>query len=312
MHLLLDVPASSAMIYFAIPTLLKDTTEPSPGIFFDILVLMIYIKSMITHIDHLSAPELQIFSSYNENQLRRYYEPEAGIFIAESPNVIARALAAGYEPISALICENELTNCNINFPADLPVYAAPFDVLTQITGFELTRGLLCAMRRRALPSPEMILAEAKNIAVLDDIENPTNVGAIFRSAAALNVDAILLTQGSSDPLYRRAIRVSMGNVFNIPWTFFDKDADYISLLKESGYTTIAMALKENAKLLDDPVLKSSDKTAVILGNEGMGLPQKTIDACDYTCIIPMKDNIDSLNVAAASAVTFWELFHKKK
>lgn len=268
---------------------------------------------MIINIQDLSLNELRIFSSYNENQLRRYYEPEAGIFIAESPNVIARALAAGYEPISALICENELTNCNINFPADLPVYAAPFDVLTQITGFELTRGLLCAMRRRTLPSPEMILAEAKNIAVLDDIENPTNVGAIFRSAAALNVDAILLTQGCSDPLYRRAIRVSMGNVFNIPWTFISSgEQHYVDYLKSQGYITIAMALKDDAKLLDDPILKEGGKTAVILGNEGMGLPQKTIDACDYTCIIPMKDNIDSLNVAAASAVTFWELFHKKK
>lgn len=260
----------------------------------------------IIEIADISAPELEVYARLNEAQLLHYYEPEEGIFIAESPKVIVRALNAGYKPISLLLerkhIEGEakelIARCNV------PVYTADNEILTKITGFRLTRGALCAMRRMSLPEVEDVCFGARRIAVLENVVNPTNVGAIFRSAAALNMDAILLTEGCSDPLYRRAARVSMGTVFQVRWTYFD---GRMETLKKLGFSTAAMALDDNSVSISDPKLAAEERLAIILGTEGDGLAKNTISGCDYTVKIPMSHNVDSLNVAAASAVAFWEL-----
>ena len=332
----------------------------------------------------LSLPELAVYNCWSEVQLMRYYEPQPGLFIAESPKVILRALDAGYAPLS-LLAERKLLRKAGGFPeaesaacedtseeaalsgdgeaagllqeilrrcGDIPVYSAGLDTLTQITGFRLTQGVLCAMRRRELPSVEEVCAGAGRIAVLEDVTNQTNVGAVFRSAAALGFDAVLLTGDCCDPLYRRSIRVSMGTVFQIPWTYMDGGksgeaaacengmeerqsrnpepdakrksgsapdrintgmpwhADYVSRLQNMGFAAAAMALREDSVRIDDPRLLAEEKIAVILGNEGSGLRDSTIRACDYTIRIPMAHGVDSLNVAAAGAVAFWQLGRK--
>ena len=269
------------------------------------------IMANIIEINDISIPELYPYTQTAEVQLLRYYEPEPGIFIAESPKVIRTALDSGYEPLSLLIekkyIEGQAKDI-IERCGDIPVYTAPTELLTQLTGFKLTLGVLCVMRRKPLPSPVDILSCSERIAVLEDVMNQTNVGAVFRSAAALGFDAVVLTSASSDPLYRRSIRVSMGTVFRIPWTFLNSPApDYISELKNTGFTTAAMALRKDTISIDDPILKSQKKLAVILGTEGEGLREETIGQCDHTIKIPMFHGVDSLNVAAASAVAFWEL-----
>jgi tRNA G18 (ribose-2'-O)-methylase SpoU len=265
----------------------------------------------IQEINDLGLPELFPYSCTNEVQLLRYFEPDEGIFIAESPKVIRRALADGYEPLS-MLCEKKYITGQaediISACGDITVYTAPSEVLSQLTGFKLTQGALCAMKRRKLPSPEEILKSARRIAVLEDIMNQTNVGAIFRSAAALGIDAVVLTPSCSDPLYRRSIRVSMGTVFQIPWTFLDCGSpDYVKKLGDMGFTTAAMALRDDTLPIGDESLKKAEKLAVILGTEGDGLAAKTIADCDYTVKIPMSHGVDSLNVAAASAVAFYQL-----
>ena len=256
------------------------------------------------------APELDIYARLTEAQLLNRFDPQKAMFIAESPKVIARALDAGCEPTSFLVernhineeAEQVLTRC-----AGLPVYTAELPVLTQLTGFQLTRGMLCAMRRPKMPNVETVLAGANRIVILENIQNPTNVGAIFRSAAALGMDAVLLTPGCSDPLYRRAARVSMGTVFQIPWTYLPQDTQYPELLRSLGFKTAAMALSDNSVSIDDQSLLKEEKLAVVLGSEGDGLTENTIAQCDYTVKIPMHHGVDSLNVAAASAVAFWAL-----
>lgn len=267
----------------------------------------------IMEIRDLEIPELEVYIDKKEVQLLHYYEPEPGIFIAESPNVILRALEAGYEPLSLLIEKkplDEKERAILDRCGEIPVYTASLEVLTRITGYQLARGMLCAMRRKALPSLKEICAGKHRIAILEDVVNPTNVGAIFRSAAALSMDAVLLTKGSSDPLYRRAVRVSMGTVFQIPWTIMDA-GDWperaMQELRSMGYRTAAMALKEDSVSLRDERLKKEEKLAIVLGTEGDGLAGRTIADCDYTVMIPMAHGVDSLNVAAASAVAFWEL-----
>lgn len=269
----------------------------------------------IIEINDFSAPELDVYARLTENQLLNRHEPEKGIFIAESPKVAERALNAGYEPISLLLEPKHITGEAREIVArckDVPIYTAEFEVLKQLTGFPLTRGVLCAMRRKPLPSVESVCSNARRIAVLENVVNPTNVGAIFRSAAALNMDAVLLTSACSNPLYRRASRVSMGTVFQIPWTYIGTDdhtwpQDGIKQLRELGFKTAAMALKQDSVTIDDPRLASEEKLAIILGTEGDGLADTTIADCDYTVLIPMSHAVDSLNVAAASAVAFWEL-----
>ena len=270
--------------------------------------------SNIIEITDFLVPELDIFARLPEVQLLHYYEPKPGLFIAESPNVIKRALAAGYEPISILVDSKEIkasTAQIISECGDIPIYTADYEVLKTLTGFALTRGLLCAMRRRTLPSVEEVVANARRIAVLENVVNPTNVGAIFRSAAALNMDAVLLTPACSDPLYRRSSRVSMGTVFQVPWTYFYTPADattsYVRQLQDLGFKTAAMALTDASVSIDNPKLMTEEKLAIILGTEGEGLLDSTIEACDYTVKIPMSHGVDSLNVAAASAVAFWQL-----
>jgi len=268
------------------------------------------------------APELDVYARLTENQLLNRAHPEEGMFIAESPKVIERALDAGCIPVSLLMetkhAQGEAKEM-IERCGDIPVYTAEFDVLTKLTGFALTRGALCAMYRPKLQEPEEICAKARRIAVLENVVNPTNVGAIFRSAAALHMDAVLLTPGCSDPLYRRAIRVSMGTVFQIPWTFIRDSNEMrckreviwpkqaIAELKKLGYKTAALALTDDSVSIDDSELMKEEKLAVILGNEGEGLENETIALCDYTVKIPMTHGVDSLNVAAASAVAFWQL-----
>lgn len=269
---------------------------------------------MIIEIEHLSAPELQPFLCTNENQLLRWNEPEQGLFIAESPKVIRRALNAGYQPVS-LLCERKYITGQaqdiIASCSDIPVYTADSDILTEITGFKLTQGILCAMLRHELPDAESICRNASRIVILEDIMNQTNIGAIFRSAAALGMDAVLLTSGCSDPLYRRSVRVSMGTVFQIPWAYLDKPSpDYVDFLKAQSFHTAAMALRNDTLCIDDPKFSSASRLAVILGTEGDGLQDSTIQACDDTVKIPMFHGVDSLNVAAASAVAFWELRRK--
>ncbi len=269
----------------------------------------------IIEITDFSALELDVYARLSEGQLLNRHEPENGLFIAESPKVIERALDAGCQPVSLLLEPKHITGEAREIIArcgSVPVYTAEFDVLKQLTGFPLTRGALCAMRRPPLPEVETICRNARRIAVLENVVNPTNVGAIFRSAAALGMDAVLLTPACSNPLYRRSIRVSMGTVFQIPWTYIGRDAtqwpgDGMNLLESFGFKTVAMALTDDSVSIDDPCLKSADKLAVILGTEGDGLSSDTIARCDYTVRIPMSPGVDSLNVAAASAVAFWQL-----
>lgn len=272
----------------------------------------------IIPITDLHTPELEIYNERREVQLLRYYEPAPGLFIAESANVILRALTAGYEPLSILMEQREADSEKgrevlgriMEISEDIPAYVSSKEVLSQIAGFKLARGMLCAMRRRALPKVEELCRDARRIAVLENVVNPTNVGAIFRSAAALGIDAVLLTAGCSDPLYRRAARVSMGTVFQVPWTFLGTEdwADRtMEQLRDMGYRTAAMALKEDSLSPDARVLQEAEKLAIILGTEGEGLAADTIADCDYTVCIPMARGVDSLNVAAASAVAFWEL-----
>ena len=263
-------------------------------------------------ITDFADPALDVYARLTENQLVNREDLSQGLFIAESPKVIERALNAGYVPVSFLMeprhvetqARDILARCG-----EVPVYTAPLDVLKQLTGFPLTRGMLCAMRRRPLPAVETVCAGAKRVAVLEDVMNPTNVGAIFRSAAALGIDAVLLTQACSDPLYRRAIRVSMGTVFQIPWTYLPDGWPEPSMgwLRAQGFRTVAMALRDDSVPLNDPRLLAEERLAIVLGTEGDGLAQATIDACDYTVRIPMSHGVDSLNVAAASAVAFYQL-----
>lgn len=307
----------------------------------------------IIEIKDLDAPELQIYYNLNEAQLFHYFEPKPGIFIAESPKVIERALDAGCVPMSFLIekkhvktqakeilarCEKlqsqdikqtdkmEAENGNSSMAAEhdipvctaeheIPVYMAEIEVLAKITGYQLTRGMLCAMYRPALPSVEQLCKNARRVAILENVVNPTNVGAIFRSAAALGMDAVLLTSACADPLYRRASRVSMGTVFQIPWTYFDKNASWsdsvMDVLHKLGYKTAAMALRDDSVSIDDEKMMAEEKLAIVLGTEGDGLADHTIADCDYTVKIPMTHGVDSLNVAAASAVAFWQLGMKR-
>ena len=262
--------------------------------------------SNIIEITDFLDPALDVYARLTENQLLNRENPENAMFIGESPKVIERALDAGYEPVSILVERKHIEGEAKEIIArcgDIPVYTADFAVLTQLTGFQLTRGMLCALRRKCLPSAAEICRDAKRVAVLENVMNPTNVGAIFRSAAALGMDAVLLTNGSSNPLYRRAIRVSMGTVFQVPWTFIES----VSELKELGFKTCAMALREDTLSIRDPRLQAELKLAVVLGTEGDGLADATISDCDYTVKIPMTHGVDSLNVAAASAVAFFQL-----
>lgn len=303
----------------------------------------------IIEIKNLDAPELQIYYNLNEAQLFHYFEPKPGIFIAESPKVIERALDAGCVPMSFLMekkhvktqakeilarCEKlqsqdikqtdkmEAENGNSSIAAEhdipvctaeceIPVYTAEIEVLAKITGYQLTRGMLCAMYRPTLPSVEQLCKNARRVAILENVVNPTNIGAIFRSAAALGMDAVLLTSACADPLYRRASRVSMGTVFQIPWTYFDKNASWpdgaMDVLHKLGYKTAAMALRDDSVSIDDEKMMAEEKLAIVLGTEGDGLADHTIADCDYTVKIPMTHGVDSLNVAAASAVAFWQL-----
>ncbi len=263
----------------------------------------------IVPITDFNAPQLDIYARLTEVQLLNREHPDQGLFIAESPIVIERALNAGYVPVS-LLCEDRHTekfSHILDRCGDVPVYTAPFAVLTQLTGFQLTRGMLCAMCRPPLPTVEEICKGTRRIAVLENVVNPTNMGAIFRSAAALNVDAVLLTPACTDPLYRRAIRVSMGTVFQIPWTFLPDDRDYCDMLHELGFKTAAMALTDRSVSIKDPDVCAEPRLAIILGTEGEGLADHTIQQCTYTVKIPMSHEVDSLNVAAASAVAFWQL-----
>ena len=271
----------------------------------------------IIEITDFQVPELDIYARLTEVQLLYYHEPKEGLFIAESPKVIERALNAGYNPVSFLVerkhidgqAKNILSRCD-----GTPVYTADFEVLAKLTGFQLTRGMLCAMQRTPLPCVEKVCTGAHRIAVLENIMNPTNIGAIFRSAAALSMDAVLLTPACSDPLYRRSARVSMGTVFQIPWTYLGNDAQSpdpgIAQLQKMGFKTAAMALSDNAISIDEPRLMAEEKLAIVLGSEGDGLAASTISDCDYTVRIPMSNGVDSLNVAAASAVAFWQLQYR--
>ena len=278
---------------------------------------------------------LDVYARMNETALKRMYEPLPGLFMAESPKVIERALRAGYEPVSFLVSEeligepgkviddegagksDETTERDraakiLESNQEAPVFTAPLSVLEKITGYHLTKGMLCAMRRKPLPSPEAVLEHARRIAILEDVVNPTNLGAIIRSAAAFGIDAVLLTGGCSDPLYRRAARVSVGTVFQVPWTFLDKKAwqwpeSGISRLKDAGFLTAAMALGETCVPIDSPLLHETEKLALILGSEGPGLSDETVRRCDVRVKLPMSNGVDSLNVAAAAAVAFWEI-----
>ena len=268
-----------------------------------------------TEITDIEAPELDVFARLTEAQLLNRFEPKKGMLIAESPKVIQRALDGGCVPVSLLV---ERGHCNEEAQAaiarcgDVPVYTASMDILTKLTGFQLTRGMLCAMLRPKQPALEEILSSSRRVAVLENVMNPTNVGAIFRSAAALGMDGVLLTPGCSNPLYRRSARVSMGTVFQIPWTFIGAEiTDWphpgMERLKELGFRTLSMALRNDSYAIDDPRLRQEEKLAILMGSEGDGLTDQTLACCDFTVKIPMYHQVDSLNVAAASAVAFWEL-----
>ena len=266
--------------------------------------------NIITITDFMD-PNLDVYARLTENQLLNRANPKEGMFIAESPKVIERALDAGCEPVS-LLMETKHVNGEargiIERCQNIPVYTAEFGLLTKLTGFALTRGTLCSMYRPKQKSVEEVCKDARRVAVLEDVVNPTNVGAIFRSAAALHMDAVLLTPACSNPLYRRAIRVSMGTVFQVPWAYFSKcNEGYIGELHRLGFKTCAMALTDDSVSIDDPMLRSEERLAIVLGTEGDGLHEQTIASCDYTVKIPMSHGVDSLNVAAASAVAFWEL-----
>ena len=269
----------------------------------------------IVEIEDLSAPEIAVYARLTEAQLRNRLEPEKGVFIAESPKVIRLALEAGCTPLSLLMERKRLTGQGAELMercGDVPVYTADREVLAALTGYELTRGILCAMQRPASRSPEELCRNARRVAVLENIVDSTNLGAIFRSAAALGVDAVLLSPGCADPLLRRAVRVSMGNVFLLPWSRLgEKQEDWpcraIDRLKAMGFQTAAMALSGNTVPLDEPRLRRIEKLALFLGTEGDGLLPETVAACDYTVKIPMSRGVDSLNVAAAAAIAFWEL-----
>lgn len=269
----------------------------------------------IIEITDINAPELDVYVRLTEAQLRNKLEPEKGIFIAESPKVIDRALDAGFEPVSLLMERRHLEGQGKRMMercGDIPAYTADRSVIEELTGYQLTRGILCAMRRKPLPTVEELCKDAKRIAVLESIVDVTNIGAIFRSAAALGIDAVLFTPNCCDPLYRRAVRVSMGTIFQTPWTRIgEENSDWpekgIERLHALGFKTAAMALSDNSISIDDPVLREEEKLAIVLGTEGDGLSNSTIAACDYTVKIPMYHDVDSLNVAAASAVAFWEL-----
>ncbi len=271
----------------------------------------------LIEITDFHAPELDIYARLTETQLRSAHGIENSLFIAESPNVIERALDGGCVPESLVMLPKMLEGREAGIPimercGDIPVYVAKEDCLKQLTGFPLTRGVLCAMRRPPVPKAEDLLKDSSRVVVLEDVMNPTNLGAIFRSAAAMGMDAILLTPASTDPLYRRCIRVSMGTVFQIPWAWIGEElSDWpgkgMALLREYGFRTAAMALRDESVSIDDPALAAEEKLAVILGTEGDGLAAKTIADCDYTVKIPMAHGVDSLNVAAAGAVAFWQL-----
>ena len=269
----------------------------------------------IMEITDTAAPELNVFTRLTEAQLRNRLEAEKGVFIAESPKVIARALDAGCEPLSLLMERKHIDGQGRDIIArceGIPVYTADREILADLTGYALTRGVLCAMRRPPLPSVEELCAGARRVAVLEGIVDSTNIGAIFRSAAALRMDAVLVTPTCSDPLYRRAVRVSMGTVFQVPWTRIgDQPSDWpgsgLERLRALGFKTAAMALRDDSVSIEDPRLAAEEKLAIVLGTEGDGLAQHTIAGCDYTVRIPMSHGVDSLNVAAASAVAFWEL-----
>ena len=273
----------------------------------------------IIEITDFTAPELDVYARLTEAQLLNREEPAKGMFIAESPKVIERALDAGCVPVSLLMEHKHIDSQAKDVIArcgDIPVYTSNLDILTKLTGFQLTRGVLCAMRRPTLPTVEEVLKDARRIVILENVMNPTNVGAIFRSAAALGMDAVLLTPGCSNPLYRRSARVSMGTVFQIPWTFIGNEmADWpeagMEKLRRLGFKTAAMALRDDSVSIDDEKLLAEEKLAVIMGSEGDGLTNDTIADCDYTVKIPMYHDVDSLNVAAASAVAFWQLRNRK-
>ena len=265
----------------------------------------------IIEIQDFSDPALDLYARLTENQLLNRADPENALFIAESPLVIGRALDAHCEPVSFLMEHQHIEGKGREILArcckDIPVYTAEESMLAQLTGFHLTRGMLCAMRRPKLPTVEEVCRSARRIVVLENEMNPTNIGAIYRSAAALGMDAVLLTSAGSDPLYRRASRVSMGNVFLIPWTYLPEEGDWTALLRSLGFRTVAMALRDDSVRLDDPRLAAEGKLAIVMGTEGDGLASSTIASCDYTVKIPMYHGVDSLNVAAASAVAFYEL-----
>ena len=269
------------------------------------------MANKIIEITDFLAPELDVYARLSEVQLLNREFPEKGLFIAESPKVIMRALDAGYEPVSCLMEKRHIEGEGkwiLDRVGDVPIFCAEFDVLTQLTGFKLTRGMLCTMRRKPLRDVKEVCEDKRRIVVLDKVMNPTNVGAIIRSAAALGMDAVLLTPGCSDPLYRRAARVSMGTVFQIDWTFLTEDS--LDEIKALGFKTVAMALKDDSLSVSDPVLMAEDKLAVVMGTEGDGLSDQTISDCDFTVKIPMYHGVDSLNVAAASAVAFYQLGNK--
>lgn len=269
----------------------------------------------IIEITDFTAPELDVYARMTENQLVNRADPGHGMFIAESPLVIERALSAGCVPVSFLMEPQHVSGKGrelLERCGDIPVYTAPLEVLTQLTGFHLTRGMLCAMYRPALPTAAEVCKNARRIAVLENVMNPTNIGAIFRSAAALDIDAVLLTDAGSDPLYRRAIRVSMGTVFQVPWAYLPQGEDWTALLHGLGFQTAALALREDSLSIADERLLEIDKLAIVLGTEGDGLKSDTISGCDYTVRIPMSHGVDSLNVAAASAVAFYQLALMKK
>lgn len=273
-------------------------------------ILNLFTVMPVIHIDSLDCHEVQPYSSLTEAQLRNRLDPEKGIFIAESPKVIRVALAAGYEPISLLCEEKHIMGDAADIIAshpDIPVYTASRPLLASLTGYTLTRGVLAAMRRKQFCPIEQLLLHATRVVVIDSVVDTTNIGAIFRSAAALGIDAVLLTQSSCDPLNRRAVRVSMGTVFQVPWGWLDGP---VNTLKKYGFKTVAMALTDRSISLDDPTLKSEARLAIVMGTEGDGLASKTIEESDYTVRIPMAHGVDSLNVAAAAAVAFWELRHR--
>ena len=265
---------------------------------------------MTIEITDFSAPELDVYARLTEAQLMNRFDPSNAMFIAESPKVIHRALDAGYVPVSMLMERKDIDGSAAEIIArcpDIPVYTADEQLLCNLTGYHLTRGVLCAMRRPPLPTLEKTIGNARRVAVLDNVQNPTNVGAILRSAAALGMDAVLLTPGCSDPLYRRAARVSMGTVFQVPWTFFPEGEPWYEQLRHLGFKSAALALKDDTLSIDDLRLREEERLAVVLGSEGDGLSDDSINGCDYTVKIPMYHGVDSLNVAAASAVAFWEL-----